>query len=397
MKKPLKYILPLFMMAMACVAHGQTTIEQWREVMRKYQEENRIIDDLLKNTNKERQVTENELKMTLTRINNSRKIVTSLDRQIEERNRRAGMMNATIRRLEVDQKKLRSEYADMVKAAYKNYKLNNFLLFLFASDDFNDATKRVYFMRRYNRHREEKAAQIKNVTDSLAVVVGDLKGELAELDKTKQTRNTEIASLRKTEKEHRVAADELKKKQRTLSNEKKAKEKLIAAAQRKISELVAAEAKKARGEVLSNEQQEYMTNLTGRFDQNQGKLPYPAKKGVVIERFGASQAGSMNKGIKIATSPGRQVDCVFEGTVSTIFPILGVNNGIIVRHGNYMTVYTNLVTVSVKPGDRVALNQKLGTLPAGDDKDNHYLHFEIWRINPTGNPTALNPESWLSR
>ena len=397
MKTPLKYILPLCLTALTFAAHGQTTIEQWREVMRKYQEENRIIDDLLKNANKERQITENELKITLTRIDNSRKIVTSLDRQIEERNRRAGLMNATINRLEVDQKKLRTEYADMVRAAYNNYKLNNFLLFLFASDDFNEATKRIYFMRRYNRHREEKTTQIKNVTDSLAVVVDELKNELAELDKTKQTRNSELAILRKTEKEHRIAADDLKKRQRTLSDEKKAKEKLIAAAQQKISELVAAEAKKAKGEVLSNEQQEYMTKLTGRFDQNQGKLPYPAKNGVIIESFGASQAGSMNKGIKIATSPGRQVDCVFEGTVSTIFPISGVNNGIIVRHGNYMTVYTNLVSVSVKPGDKVALNQKLGTLPAGDDKDNHYLHFEIWRINPTGNPTALNPESWLSR
>ena len=162
MKTPLKYILPLCLTALTFVAHGQTTIEQWREVMRKYQEENRIIDDLLKNANKERQITENELKITLTRIDNSRKIVTSLDRQIEERNRRAGLMNATINRLEVDQKKLRTEYADMVRAAYNNYKLNNFLLFLFASDDFNEATKRIYFMRRYNRHREEKATKKKS-------------------------------------------------------------------------------------------------------------------------------------------------------------------------------------------------------------------------------------------
>ncbi len=396
MRTALRYILPVLLTLFACPAAGQT-IEQWREIMQKYQEENRIIDEYIRTTRKERAVTESDLKMTLTRISNSRQIVSSLDGQIAERNRRIEVINATTRRLEVDRKKLGTEYASMVRAAYNNYKLNNFLLFLFAADDFNDATRRVYFMRLYNQHRENKAVEIRSVTDSLGVVKSALDSELAELDKTKQTRNTEIASLKKTENEHRVAADELKKKESKLSTEKKAKEKQIAAAQKKIADLVAEQARKARGEVLSTEQQEYITNLTGRFDQNQGKLPYPAKKGVIIEHFGASPAGSVNKGINIAASPGRQVDCVFEGTVVTVFPAPGVNNGIIVRHGNYMTVYLNLVSVSVKTGDKVVLNQKLGTLPAGDDPDSHYLHFEIWRENKTGNPTALNPEAWLSR
>lgn len=399
MKVAVKYALPLALMLFACTLRGQTTIDQLRAIMQKYQEENRIIDQYLKDTRKERQVTESELKMTLARINNSRKIVTSLDRQIDERNKKVGVTNATIRRLEVDQRKLRKEYADMVNAAYKNYKLNNFLLFLFAADDFNDATKRVYFMRRYNKHREDKAAQIKNVTDSLDVMVVDLKGEMNELDKTKQTRNTELSSLKKSETEHRTAADQLKKKERTLSSEKQAKEKQIAAAQKKITELIAEEARKARNETLSQGQQEYNAQLTGRFDQNQGKLPYPVARGIVTEHFGES-AGSLknpNKGVKITATAGQNVNCVFEGTVTTVLPIPGMNNGIIVRHGNYMTVYANLVSVSVKTGDKVSLNQKLGTLPAGGDPDNRYLHFEIWRMNISGNPTSLNPESWLSR
>lgn len=395
-----KYMLPLILLLAACAAQGQT-IDQWREIMLRYQEENRIIDGYLKDTRKERQTTESQLKMTLVRIDNSRKIVTSLDRQISERNRRIGILNGRIRGLEGDQKKLRAEYADMVYAAYKNYKLNNFLLFLFASDDFNDATKRVYFMRRYNQHREDKAAQLKGVSDSLAVLVTSLGGELADLDKTKQTRTSELSSLRKVEKEHRVVADELKKKERTLSSEKKAKEQQIAAAKQKIADLIAAEARKARSETLSDTQVQYNIQLTGRFDQNKGKLPYPVGKGVIIESFGSSADGKLknpNKGVKIAATAGSQVNCVFEGTVTSVFALPGMNNGIIVRHGNYFTVYTNLTTVSVKMGDKVALNQKLGTIPAGGDSDNHYLHFEICRLNTSGDPaTHLNPALWLHR
>lgn len=399
--RAVRYILLVVLFALVCPVHGQT-LDQWREMMRKYQEENRIIDEFIQNTRKERQTTENELKATLVRLDNSRKIVTSLDRQIDEQNRKINRLNMTVGRLEVDQAKLRTEYAEMVRAAYKNYKLNNFLLFLFASDDFNEATKRVYFMRRYNIHREDKAAQIREVTDSLALVIAELNGERAELDKTKQTRTTEISSLRKAEKDQRVAADELKKRTSTLTAEKKAKERQIADAQNKINELVASEARKAQNETLTSAQQEYNAKLTGRFDQNQGKLPYPVRNGVVVERFGTS-AGSLknpNKGVRIAASAGSHVNCVFEGTVTTIFSHLGINNSIIVRHGNYMSVYTNLATVSVKMGDKVSLNQKLGTLPAGGDPDYHYLQFEIWRISTDkkGQPAVnLNPESWLRR
>lgn len=399
MNNALKYIYSCVFALIAFTMQGQT-LDQWREIMLRYQEENRIIDGYLKDTRKERQTTESQLRMTLVRIDNSRKIVTSLDRQILERNRRVGVLNGRIRNLESEQKKLRTEYAKMINDAYKNYKLNNFLLFLFASDDFNDATRRVYFMRRYNQHREQKAVQIKGVSDSLALLVASLGGELADLDKTKQTRTSEISTLARTEKEHRLAADELKKKERTLSSEKKAKEKLIAQAQKKIAEIIAEESRKARNENLSAGQIEYNAKLTGRFDQNQGKLPYPVSRGVIIERFGAS-AGNLknpNKGVKIAASAGSQVNCVFEGTVTSVFALPGMNNGIIVRHGKYLTVYTNLTTVSVKRGDNVSLNQKLGTIPSGGDSDNHYLHFEICRMNTTGDPaTHLNPESWLHR
>lgn len=388
-----------FICLFAMTATGQS-IKDLQIELDKLEAEKVAIAHQMESNLKQRQVTETELKLRLSKIANTQKIVSTYDQKIGALERDINISNATLRRLWVDQGKLRREYADMVRSAYKNYKLNNFLLFLFAADDFNDATRRVDFMRRYNSYREEKAMELRGITDSLSAHSARLGEQKAELDKAKGSRTNELSSLRQEEKRYRVAADELKRERSTLTRQQQEKEKQIAAAQARINELIAEEARKAKGETLTAAQQEYNAVLTGRFDQNQGKLPYPARGAVIIEKFGSSPGGNLSnpsKGVKMTAKGGSQVNSVFEGSVSTIFAIPGMNNGVIVRHGNYLTVYANLTTVSVKKGDRVSLNQKLGNLPASDDPDNNYLHFEICRMNPNGETVHLNPEQWLHR
>ncbi|MBQ5613630.1 MAG: M23 family metallopeptidase, partial [Tidjanibacter sp.] len=99
-----------------------------------------------------------------------------------------------------------------------------------------------------------------------------------------------------------------------------------------------------------------------------------------------------NKGINIAAKRGASVYCVFEGMVTRVLFINGLNNCVMVRHGEYYTVYSNLASVSVKNGDVVALDQKLGTLSNGDNSDEYTLHFELWK-----GTDYLNPEQWLAK
>ena len=129
-----------------------------------------------------------------------------------------------------------------------------------------------------------------------------------------------------------------------------------------------------------------------------GKLPYPVTGGVIVDHFGVHPHPTQprltvnNKGINIATKRGASVYCVFEGVVTRVLFINGLNNCVMVRHGEYYTVYSNLASVSVKNGDIVALDQKLGSLSNGDNSDEYTLHFELWK-----GTDYLNPEQWLAK
>ena len=284
----------------------------------------------------------------------------------------------------------------MVYAAYKNYKLNNFLVFLFASKDFNDATRRISYMRRYNRLRQEKAEQIKSIADSLHIQITELETKKDELNKVHENRTQEITSLGKDEKQYKNSLAQINTKAGKLSSEIKQKQSQINKLQQRIQAIIAEEARKNKKQPKSAAQEEYLAKLSGRFDQNKGKLPYPVRGGVIVDRYGihphATQKGLMvnNKGVNIASASGSEVHAVFEGTITQIFFVQGLNNTVIIRHGNYLTTYSNLASVNVKTGDKISLNQVIGRLVSSNNDDDCVLHFEIWKETEN-----LNPELWL--
>lgn len=399
MVKNFKYIIIAVILFMVPVAvSGQTTIKSLEEEIRKAEEEIRINNELLKKTRANQKTSQSELKLIQSRISSRRNIVSSLNKQISLLDNDIHSKNKTISELNSDLEKLRREYAEMVRAAYKNYKLNNFMLFLFAADDFNDITKRVNFMRRYNKMRVAKADEIKELSNNIAGQIKELDSKKEELGHTKQSKSKEIADLGKDETEYKTTVNKLKAEESKLSKEVKARQAQIDKAQKKIQDIIAEEARKAKKEVRTEAEDRQIAQLSGKFDENKGKLPYPVKGGVIIDRYGThshpTQKGLMinNKGVNIAAANGCPVICVFEGTVSKIFTVPGMNNCVMVRHGNYITLYANMASVSVKAGDKVSLNQQVGRLADSSNKDDVYLHFEIWKET-----TNLNPEQWLRR
>ena len=181
-----------------------------------------------------------------------------------------------------------------------------------------------------------------------------------------------------------------------LSSEIKQKQSQINKLQQRIQAIIAEEARKNKKQPKSAAQEEYLAKLSGRFDQNKGKLPYPVRGGVIVDRYGihphATQKGLMvnNKGVNIASASGSEVHAVFEGTITQIFFVQGLNNTVIIRHGNYLTTYSNLASVNVKTGDKISLNQVIGRLVSSNNDDDCVLHFEIWKETEN-----LNPELWL--
>ena len=398
MNRPrLLLILAALFCALNLAAQNQS-LDALRDEIRRAEEEIRATNELLAKTKKDKQVTQNQLKLIQNRIRNRKQIIANLEKQTQVINGDIGTKNDTVHAMQNELTQLRKEYADMVYAAYKNYKLNNFLVFLFASKDFNDATRRISYMRRYNRMRQQKAEQIKSVADSLHVQIGELENRKAELTKVRDTRTQEVSSLGKDEKQYQSSLSEINTKSCKLSSEIRKKQSQINKLQQRIQAIIAEEARKNRATPKSAAQEEYIANLSGRFDQNKGLLPYPVRGGVIVDRYGvhphATQKGLMvnNKGVNIASGSGAEVRAVFEGDITQIVFVQGLNNTVIIRHGNYLTTYSNLASVNVKTGDKVTLNQVIGRLSNSDNSDDCVLHFEIWKETEN-----LNPEQWLRR
>ena len=398
MNRPrLLLILAALFCALNLAAQNQS-LDALRDEIRRAEEEIRATNELLAKTKKDKQVTQNQLKLIQNRIRNRKQIIANLEKQTQVINGDIGTKNDTVHAMQNELTQLRKEYADMVYAAYKNYKLNNFLVFLFASKDFNDATRRISYMRRYNRMRQQKAEQLKSVADSLHVQIGELENRKAELTKVRDTRTQEVSSLGKDEKQYQSSLSEINTKSGKLSSEIRKKQSQINKLQQRIQAIIAEEARKNRATPKSAAQEEYIANLSGRFDQNKGLLPYPVRGGVIVDRYGvhphATQKGLMvnNKGVNIASGSGAEVRAVFEGDITQIVFVQGLNNTVIIRHGNYLTTYSNLASVNVKTGDKVTLNQVIGRLSNSDDSDDCVLHFEIWKETEN-----LNPEQWLRR
>lgn len=394
----IKYLLAATLALCSVSLAAQTTIESLREQIQRAEREIRINTELLEKTRKDQQLSQSQLKLIQSRIRSRREVVSSLERQLDLLNTDISNKSNTVGELNAEREEIRAEYAEMVRAAYKNYKLNNFLLFLFASEDFNDATRHIAFMRRYNRMREEQAGRITALSDSISVELQSLESRKQELDQTRLSRSTELNSLARDETQYRTSVNELRATESKLDKEVKAKRAVIDRAQQQIQQIIAEENRKDNEEVRTADQDRYITELSGRFDDNRGRLPYPVRDGVIIDHYGKhdhpTQQGLKitNRGVNIAGARRSEVIAVFEGEVTKVFSLPGFNNCVMIKHGNYITLYANMAEVAVRTGQTVTPGQQVGRIADSPDNDDNFLHFEIWEQT-----TNLNPELWLRR
>lgn len=404
MKRPIIFCLILAGVLTLCAQQPlygqkkQPTIEELNAQISKAEDDIKRNEALLKKIKSDQTTTQNELKLIKSRIGSRQQIVASLNTQMSLIDRDIATKNKSVGEMEKQVAQLKKEYGDMIYAAYKNHLLNNSMAFVFAASDFDEATLRINYMRRYNRMRERRVVEIDSISKSLGAEVRDLSKKRDELDRTRRTRDQELKTLRKDETTYESSRKKLSADEKKVANTIKQKEKEKKAAEAQLKKIIAEETKKSSSKKLSAEDARRMAELSGRFDQNKGKFPYPVQGGVIIDRYGThphpTQRGLTisNNGVNIAAEKGAQVHSIFEGVVMRVVFIKGLNNCVMVQHGDYFTVYSNLASVSVKANDMVTKNQVLGALPGTGDNNDYYLHFEIWK-----GTTHLNPEQWFYR
>ena len=315
----------------------------------------------------------------------------------------------------------------MIYFAQRNQDSYSRLVFVFASGDFNQAYMRLKYFQQYSQFRKQQATEIVNAQALLIVKVNELKDkrheknillgneeeERGSLTKEKQEQEIVLTDLQKKEKELK---EELDKKKRDAENLQIAIKKLIMEEiKRKAEEAAKAEAaavaakkttekktnKKEVKDIKKNnpvipELSEEAVELSNDFANNRGKLPWPVTKGYICEEYGEHEHPAIkdfmmfNNGIEICSSMGSQARAVFEGEVTAISVSPTGGKFIIIRHGEYLTVYSNLGDVLVKTGQKVSLKQNIGTVLHNEDEGKSSLNLQIWKGQKT-----MDPAQWL--
>ena len=377
--------------------HGQS-IESLRKDIERDRKELNKIEQLLKANTASKQSSERELKLIRNTISGRRNVIRKLDSQISSLVVSVERKQQELDRGQKELERLRREYAGYIYEGYKSSLRGDAFTFLFSSKDFNDANRRLAYMRHAAAARRQTAAEIDSIAKVLTSQIDELDARKQKLSETRDSRQKELKTLRSSEDTQKKKVAQLSSTEKNLKSKATAARKKIEQARKKINALIAAETKKKSGRTQAQIDADVI--LSGQFGQNKGKMPYPVRGGVIIDHFGRqnhhlySNMIIDNGGVNIGGKAGDPVKCVFDGEVRTILSLtnLGQNTAVLVRHGDYFTVYQNIVNVSVKVGDKVTINHTIGTLPTTTNQDDHYLHFEVWQNNQ-----KLNPEYWLNR
>jgi len=293
---------------------------------------------------------------------------------------------------------LKISYSKLVLQAYKSSRHFNRLLFLFSSSDFQQAYKRLFYIRQISKYRMFQAAEIeqKNLDLEKSIVV--LKNQRSIKQNLISDKRLENQLLNQEQAQESVSLATLAEKEKDLKKELKDKRNKRKTIQKEIEKIIAEELRKvnASGSTKAFASTPEAIALSKSFTANKGKLPWPVAKGLVISKFGKQKHPVLsgvvieNNGIEIATESHSTCRAVFNGKVSTV---LSMPNGIkvvMVRHGEYISVYSNLSEVYVVKGETVSTKSPLGIVLTSQHDGSTMLDFQLWKVS-----NKLNPQKWL--
>ena len=390
----------LFFFLIALSGRSQTT-QSLEKKIEAIQKDIKLAEKLLKETAKDKEVTINQVALMQTQINQRENLIKTYQNQVNLINKEIQKNKKEITSLNKDRALYQKEYSNLLVINYRNKGKTNNLLFIFSADDFNQAMRRMRYIQELNGLLKDKIEEIESTQSKINIqleknekhkkeiekILSEEKKERATLVKERDKLNKDIASLKK--KESQIKKD-IKKKENETKELKKQIDKIIAEEIRKAKEREAAAKKNNTSSV------DY--NLSSSFEQNKGKLPYPVAQGIITGRYGLNQHPTQrdvkikNDGVDISTSKGSKAKAVFNGVVCGSTS-QGNNNVILIRHGLYFTLYSNLEKVYVKMGDNVTTGQDIGLIHTNVSDGKTILHFEIWHENKK----SLNPSLWIRK
>tara|TARA_Y200000002_G_scaffold92974_1_gene74934 strand:+ start:5028 stop:6245 length:1218 start_codon:yes stop_codon:yes gene_type:complete len=367
----------------------------------KLKKEIKKINNLLFSNIKIRKNALNEVENIEIRLNVRLELIKVTNQQANLLTRRININQRNIdnQRKELDE--LKKEYAKMIQRSYASKSLQNRLMFLFSSENFLQAYRRIQYLKQYARYRRKQGLQISEKTRLLQ----NLNQVLIEENEMKTKLINENRDIRqklaKEQKKQQELIKTLRLKQNSLRAQIVKKQKQRQRIDKEINRLIREAI--AESNRISGKKSREIFQLTPEakliaenFQQNKGRLPWPLEKGIVTQEFGRQRHPVVkttiiqSNGVTISTEPLAKVRAVFEGEVMSVIIIKGSNPSVLIRHGSYITLYTNLSKLYVKKGEKVSSKQIIGEVFTNQQTGRTQLQFGIFN-----NIKALNPKDWV--
>lgn len=420
--KPLLLMALILLSVVMAYPQQAKKSDKLKQSRQKIEQEIKQTNELLEKTKKEKQSSVNQVKILAKRIKSREALLNAINEELKELELQAAVESVQIERMTRSLQALRSEYARMILQAHRTMNGRSKLMFIFSADDFNQAYQRLRYYQQYAAYRKNQAKKIETTRIQL-------NNKLAALEETR-TQKLELKENRRVEKE-RLDQEKQDKDKAIKAYSSKEKELLTALKQKQQSyqklnteiekainaEIIASEERARKKEAKSTgggkktvksgtkeSSAPSKLNLTpgeqklsSSFSANRGKLPWPCERGFIAESFGEHPHPVLknvmvkNNGVDIMTEPNASIRSVFGGKVTKVMTFQHLHKVVIIRHGEYLTVYSNLGETTVNEGDDVKTGQVIGRVHAKPDGQRPELHFELWK-----GKTILNPESWLA-
>ncbi len=394
--KPL--VLGILLVATFSSTFAQTR-KELEEKRKRLQQDIRQTSTQLKTTQKKEAAT---LKVFMTlqlQIRSRQELVQNLHTEIAFVDQRIARTTEVLEALESDILRLQKDYSGMLRIALRQKLNQSALLFLFSARDVNDAFRRWQYLRQFERYRGRQARLIRETQRTLEDKTANLAAQREEKAQMLSTLEIEQVQLKGALAQKDVLLKTLKSDEKKLVSElnkqQEAQRSLNNAIESVIQQEMAAIRKRTKNtESAAIKPVENKTNAASPFRQRKGTLPSPLPSGTIIRSFGTQQhprykdVKTQSNGIDLRATGEYSVHAVYDGRVVGIKSIPGHQNTLIIQHGTYYTVYSNLAEVFVRRESQVTANQEIGRLSSTEPE----LHFEIWQEQ-----SKLDPEHWISR
>ena len=388
-KKYILYII-LILFPLVTVSQSITDLEKQRA---KTESDLKATAQLLAKTSKEREQSMQHVTVLQRQLTLRKKLINDIDNQVQLLEKQIEDKSLLVSAYRSDLVKLKIEYAKLIRFAQKNKTDMDLMVFIFSANDFNQAYRRLRFYQQFIRFRQKQANEIIRTQVAIEHELQTISVSRNKLAKNKEDKADEISNLNTEKKRFSKSISQLQQKESQLRREVEERKLAMAALDKAIEDLIAEEVRAAAKNKSTPVRDASYLKLSAGFEGNKGRLPWPSTSGVIVSEFGEHNHPVLkgvrirNNGIDISADLGTIIKAIYQGEVKKIVSIPGQNIAVIIRHGDFLTVYSNLERVSVKVGDMVSALQPIGEVFSGSPGKQSVFNLQIWKESKIQNPT----------